>query len=599
MHPLDEILSTWRREAERAGFSRSRDVGTAFENLCRAFLSHDPVQAVQFAKVQPYGEWARQRGLPTTGDDGIDLVAELRDEPGVYAAIQCKFRGGQGSVAKGEVDSFLAASGRPEFRRRIWMDTTGRDWSAKAEETLRRQEKPVQRMGLHDLKASPICWAEFGRSGVVGGREPPKTPRPHQREAIDKALAHLQAPGTRGKLLMACGTGKTLVGLRVAEGIAGAGGRVLVLVPSLALLSQTLRAWLDDAGLPIRPFAVCSDNQTGRPRRNNADTADMDVLDLAYPATTDAAALAGQATPAAPDAMTVVFATYQSSPIVGAAQQEHGLPDFDLAVADEAHRTAGALVPGEDPSPFVLIHDNARLRAARRLYMTATPKVYAESARNRAGEFAATLCSMDDGDRYGPMLHETRFGDAVERGLLADYRVVVLTVPESLANGIRLRNVAEGKRLTMDEQGKMIGCLRALAKMDKEQFPPDDRAPMGRAIAFCNLVKSSRQLEETIGEVAEAYGGMCGDGEVVPPVSARHVDGTCNAAARAEALAFLEEAPPGEIRILTNARCLTEGVDVPALDGILFMHPRKSQIEVVQAVGRVMRRAPGKRGLHT
>ena len=147
MHPLDEILSTWRREAARAGFSRSRDVGTAFENLCRAFLTHDPVQAVQFPKVQTYGEWARQRGLLATGDDGIDLVAELRGEPGVYAAIQCKFRGGQGSVAKGEVDSFLAASGGPEFRRRIWMDTTGRDWSAKAEETLRRQEKPVQRLG--------------------------------------------------------------------------------------------------------------------------------------------------------------------------------------------------------------------------------------------------------------------------------------------------------------------------------------------------------------------------------------------------------------------------------------------------------------------
>ena len=272
--------------------------------------------------------------------------------------------------------------------------------------------------------------------------------------------------------------------------------------------------------------------------------------------------------------------------MIGAAQQEQGLPDFDLAVADEAHRTAGALVPGEDPSPFVLIHDNTRLRVERRLYMTATPKVYAQSARNRAGEFAAALCSMDDEERYGPMLHETRFGDAVERGLLSDYRVIVLTVPESLAAGIRLRNVAEGKSLTVDEQGKMIGCLRALAKMDAEQFPEGDRAPMGRAIAFCNLVKSSKALEASIGDVAEAYGQqVCGNGEAVPSVSARHVDGTCNATARADALAFLEEAPPGEIRILSNARCLTEGVDVPALDGILFMHPRKSQIEVVQAVG--------------
>ena len=593
MHPLDEILSKWRQEAARASFSRRRDMGTAFEELCAAFLSHDPVQTAQFRHVHPYGDWARQQGL-TAGDAGIDLVAELRDEPGSYAAIQCKFRDAQGSIAKGEIDSFLAASGRPEFRRRIWMDTTGRPWSVKAEETLRQQEKPVQRLGLHDLKASPIQWAEFVQSGVIS-KGAPKTPRPHQQEAINSALAHLKAPDTRGKLLMACGTGKTLVGLRVAEGIAGPGGRVLVLVPSLALLSQTLRAWLDDACLPIRAFAVCSDNQTGRPRRNNADTADMDVLDLTYPATTDAASLATQATPAVPDAMTVVFATYQSSEVTGQAQRDYGLPDFDLAVADEAHRTAGALIPGEDPSPFVRIHDNALLRAKRRLYMTATPKVYAESARNRAGEFAATLCSMDDEERYGPMLHETRFGDAVERGLLSDYRVIVLTVPESLAAGIRIRNFAEGKRLTIDEQGKMIGCLRALAKMDAEQFPQDDRAPMGRAIAFCNLVKSSRQLQETIGAVAEAYGRSCGNGEAVPTVSARHVDGTFNATARADALAFLEETPPGETRILTNARCLTEGVDVPTLDGILFMHPRKSQIEVVQAVGRVMRKAPGKR----
>ena len=592
MHPLDEILSKWRQEAAQASFSRRRDMGTAFEELCAAFLSHDPVQTAQFCHVQPYGDWARQQGL-TAGDAGIDLVAELRDEPGSYAAIQCKFRDAQGSIAKGEIDSFLAASGRPEFRRRIWMDTTGRPWSVKAEETLRQQEKPVQRLGLHDLKASPIRWAEFVQSGVIR-KGAPKTPRPHQQEAINSALAHLKAPGARDKLLMACGTGKTLVGLRVAEGIAGAGGQVLVLVPSLALLSQTLRAWLDDACLPIRAFAVCSDNQTGRPRRNNADTADMDVLDLAYPATTDAAVLAAQATPAAPEAMTVVFATYQSSEVMGQAQRDHGLGAFDLAIADEAHRTAGALIPGEDPSPFVRIHDDNLLRAKRRLYMTATPKIYAERARKRAGEFAATLCSMDDEERYGPMLHETRFGDAVERGLLSDYRVIVLTVPESLAAGINIRNFAEGKKLTIDEQGKMIGCLRALAKMDAEQFPQEDRAPMARAIAFCNLVKSSRQLEESIGAVAEAYREKC-QGSQAPPVKARHVDGTFNATARADALAFLEDTPPGETRILTNARCLTEGVDVPTLDGILFMHPRNSQIEVVQAVGRVMRKAPGKR----
>ena len=593
MHPLDTILDDWRQRAAEPLFSRTRAMGTAFEDLCTAFLAHDPVQAGQFRDVRPYTDWASERGLPAT-DTGIDLVAELRDDPGHFAAIQCKFLEAGGSIPKKEIDSFLAASGRSEFHRRVWIDTTGRPWSRNAEETLRVQEKPVQRIGLHYLKASPIDWAAYAASGAVGEREPPKTPRPHQQDAIDSALAHLADPGTRGKLLMACGTGKTLVGLRIAERIAGQGGRILVLIPSLALLSQTLRAWLDDATVPIRAFAVCSDSQTGRPRRSAADTADMDVLDLAWPATTDAAVLAARALPDAPDAMTVVFATYQSSGIVSEAQLNRGLPAFDLAVADEAHRTAGALIPGENPSPFVRIHDEEAIRADRRLYMTATPKVYAASARDRAGEHAATLCSMDDENRYGPVLHETRFGDAVDRDLLSDYRVIVLTVPESLAAGIRIREFEDGAQLTLDEQGKMIGCLRALAKTDADQFPEDDRAPMRRAIAFCNLVKSSQRLEGRIEDVAEAYAETYGNGHA-PAVSARHVDGTFNATARGEALAFLEEAPEGETRILTNARCLTEGVDVPALDGILFMHPRKSQIEVVQAVGRVMRKAPGKR----
>lgn len=590
---LDTILNDWRRKVAEGGFSQTRSMGTAFEALCIAFLTHDPVQSGQFRNVRPYADWAREQDLEAT-DTGIDLVAELADEPGCFAAIQCKFLETGVNIPKKEIDSFLAASGRPEFRRRVWIDTTGRPWSRNAEETLRVQEKTVQRIGLHYLKASPIDWAEYVASGEVGEREPPKTPRPHQQDAIDSALDHLGTPGSRGKLLMACGTGKTLVGLRIAERLAGKGGRALVLVPSLALLSQTLRAWLDDATLPIRAFAVCSDSQTGRPRRNAGDTADMDVLDLEYPATTNAVSLANRAGQDASDAMTVIFATYQSSEIISAAQFEHGLPHFDLAVADEAHRTAGALIPGEDPSPFVRIHDENAIRTDRRLYMTATAKIYAASARARAGHLATTLCSMDDEGRYGPVLHETRFGDAVDRDLLSDYRVIVLTVPESLAAGIRIRNFSEGKPLTIDEQGKMIGCLRALAKTDADQFPEDDREPMRRAIAFCNLVESSKRLEGRIHDVAEAYAETYGNGSA-PAVTARHVDGTFNATARADALEFLEEAPEGETRILTNARCLTEGVDVPALDGILFMHPRKSQIEVVQAVGRVMRKAAGKK----
>ena len=592
VHPLDSILDRWRQEDGDALFSKTRAMGSAFEQLCRAYLTHDPTRAQYLEEVQPFGEWAKARGIAQT-DTGIDLVAKLRNEAG-YAAIQCKFRKTQGTIARAEIDSFLAASGRPEFRRRILIDTTGRRWSSVLKDTLRHQQIPVQRIGLHDLKKSPIDWSKYVASGDIVVQRVPRAAWKHQQKAIDRATAHFAEHDTRGKLLMACGTGKTLVGLRIAENVAGAGGRVLVLVPSLALLSQTLDAWIDDAATDIRAFAVCSDSQTGRPRRSRDDTADMDALDLAYPANTSAERLAEHAGPAAPGQMTVVFATYQSTAVLETAQRDHDLPAFDLTIADEAHRTAGALIPGEDPSPFVRIHDNKSIRADRRLYMTATPKVYAASARTRAGKLAATLCSMDDEDRYGPVLHETRFGDAVDQGLLADYRVIVLTVPEALAANIRIRNFAEATDLKVDEQGRMIGCLRALAKTDDDQFPTDDRAPMRRAIAFCNFIASSKQLEERIADVAAGYAEFTGHHDA-PPVSARHVDGTFNASERADALAFLEETPDNETRILTNARCLTEGVDVPALDGILFMHPRKSQIEVVQAVGRVMRQAPGKK----
>ena len=590
-HPLEAILDRWRREGADAPFSRTRAMGDAFEELCAAFLTHDPVQRLHVQDVLPFKEWAEEHGI-VQADAGVDLVAKLRNGPG-YAAIQCKFHATGATIARAEIDSFLAASGAAEFRHRILIDTTGRPWSPTLENTLRSQAIPIQRIGLHNLKASPIDWLEYVSSRGTIVREPPKTARKHQRQAIDSAVAHFAEPDTRGKLLMACGTGKTLTGLRIAETTAGHGGRILVLVPSLALLSQTLRAWLDDATTEIRAFAVCSDAQTGRPRRRKDDSADMDPLDLVYPATTSAARLALHATPDAPDRMTVVFATYQSSAVLEAAQRDHGLPAFDLAIADEAHRTAGALIPGEDPSPFVRIHDNDAIQAHRRLYMTATPKVYAASARKRAGNLATTLCSMEDEKTYGPVLHETRFGDAVDQGLLADYRVIVLTVPEALAANVTIRDFADGQSLTVDEQGRMIGCLRALAKTDKDQFPADDQAPMRRAIAFCNFIESSKQLERRIGDVAAGYAEFTDDHDA-PPVQARHVDGTFNASARADALAFLDETPDNETRILTNARCLTEGVDVPALDGILFMHPRKSQIEVVQAVGRVMRQSPGK-----
>ena len=594
---LERILHRWRHDSVMADFSMQRAQGTAFENLCLAFLEHDPVQALHYEDPQPYADWARPRGISAT-DTGIDLVAKIRGDDG-WCAVQCKFLAENRPIARKEIDSFLADSARPEFTRRLIIDTTGRSWSKNAEDVLRVQTVPVSRIGLSELSESPIRWENFVDDGEVV-RTPPKDLRPHQREALAAASTGLAGAGTRGKLIMACGTGKTFTSLRIAEDLVGVGQSVLYLVPSLALMSQTVREWAADATVPIRTFAVCSDAQVGRRQRRNDDLIDMDVLDLAFPATTDPARLAARISADAPHQMTVVFATYHSLPVIARAQREHGLPDFHLAICDEAHRTAGAIIAGEDQSHFVQIHDDDNVRTERRLYMTATPKVYAESARNRAGGLSAMLCSMEDGELYGPVLYEIGFGAAVEQDLLSDYKVLVLTVPENAAAHVARQTMAQSE-LKLDDAAKLVGCWRALAKADADEFTEGDRAPMRRAIAYCRSIDTSVLVQDLFGRVAQEYRGVVHDDEgVVLPahqVEARHVDGTFNATARDERLAWLEAAPEAEdgCRVLTNARCLAEGVDVPALDAILFMHPRKSQIDVVQAVGRVMRKAPGKR----
>ena len=569
-----------------------RNAGAAFENLCEAFLEHDPIQAGHYRNVQSFAKWAESRAEWKT-DKGIDLVAELKREPGRFAAIQCKFRADGGSIAKSEIDSFIALSSRIEFGRRVLIDTTGRKWSPHAEDELRKLSPPAVRIGIHDLRNSGIRWDQFLKDDGGVELKAKKQPRPHQEAAIKNVTTGLADPGSRGKLLMACGTGKTLTSLRIAERLAGKGRRVIYLVPSLALMAQTVREWCAESEIPLRAFAICSDTQVGKQRRTADDKIDMDVLDLAFPATTDAEELFKHAGADVEDSLTVLFATYQSSKVVEEAQAL-GLPEFDLAIADEAHRTAGAIVPGEEHSDFVRIHDEKCIRARRRLYMTATPKVYAASARRRAGDLETALCSMDDEQIFGPVLYELGFGAAVEQDLLSDFRVVILTVPMEAAARL-LHGDLTNHKITVDDAAKLIGCWCALAKVDAERagFPESEYAPMQRAIAFCNTIKSSKQIEELFGSISERYQGNAG--LALHPVEAQHIDGTFRAVSRAERLDWLASAEPGECRVLTNARCLAEGVDVPALDAVLFMHPRKSQLEVVQAVGRVMRKAEGKR----
>lgn len=588
MSALDRLLNTYRTAA-----ISERDKGTAFEKLIAVWLTTDPVQAQRFERAELWSDWAR-RQQQDRSDTGIDLVATRHD--GELAAIQCKFFDSDRRIGKGDIDSFISASAKHAFAERLIVETTEVAWSVKAEEMLRDQAIPTTRIGMRDLRGSLVDWSRFEATDEIVRPEPKKL-RGDQVEALEAVKVGL-AEADRGKLIMACGTGKTLTGLRIAEELAGSGGRVLFLVPSLALMSQTVHEWCADAVLPLTTFAVCSDTQVGRRRRAKDDVAELEVTDLAFPATTDPEVLARKGTGATGDTMRVIFATYQSISVIASAQERHDLPDFDLIICDEAHRTTGVTFAGEDQSNFVKVHDNKVIRGRKRLYMTATPRIYGENAKSKASDVKAVLASMDDPDVYGEVLFHHGFARAVENDILTDYRVIVLVMDEGEVNAaVQKRLADEDSELVLDDATKIVGCWKALSKTGLAGNTLDGPGPMCRALAFCHGIKKSKLIRGEFEQVVEEFQKQ-GNGEDRYDFTCevRHVDGTYNARDRGQRLDWLkEDAGANVCRILSNARCLVEGVDVPALDAILFLHSRNSQIDVVQAVGRVMRKAPDKR----
>lgn len=560
-----------------------------------AFIKHDPGMAQEYEDVWTFTDWAKAHRLDGK-DIGIDLVAKIRGEDS-FCAIQCKFYAEGYRIQKGDIDSFLASSATKHFSRGLVFDATGAPWSINAEALL--DDLNVTRIGLDRLEESPIDWAAWFQRDEIKVAAP-KSLRPHQIEALAAVQGGL-ADADRGKLIMACGTGKTFTGLKIAEAMAGPGKTVLVLVPSLALMSQTIREWTIDSATPLRSYAVCSDVQVGKRRRDADDVAEVELHDLDYPATTNAAKLASRAHQSAPDRMTVVFSTYQSIQVISDAQKLHGFPEFDLIICDEAHRTTGATLAGEDESNFVKIHNQAFIAGKKRIYMTATPRVYGEAVKAKASEASAELASMDDETLYGQTLFTRGFGWAVENQLLTDYKVLVLAVDEGMvSSGVQHRLADGGTELKLDDATKIIGCYKALTKTGLKDELLTDGQPMHRALAFCKDIASSKLVRTEFANVVSEYLASDEGQEAMGDAARlecelRHVDGTMGAKERGAHLDWLkEDAGEGVARILSNARCLSEGVDVPALDAILFMHPRKSQIDVVQSVGRVMRRAPGK-----
>jgi len=604
------VLDKYRKHS----FSE-KDKGERFERLMKAYLLTDPKYANRLKKVWLWSEFPGKNDLGGW-DTGIDLVAQTHDHD--YWAIQCKFFAEGSVIDKKAIDTFITTSGRSfkgenlattSFKYRLWIDTTGKPFTNNAEEALKNQYIQTGKLALNELAEAPVDWGKL-ENDISGNaaRIAPYPIKPHQTLALQKTHEYFKTHD-RGKLIMACGTGKTFNSLRIAEHETDGKGFILFLVPSIALLGQTLNEWSAQALEPINAVCICSDPEVTKKRKQLEDIDSTSVVDLAYPASTNVQDILHQferLKSKRNDGLTVVFSTYQSIGVIAQAQKElqktqPTFGEFDLIICDEAHRTTGVTLKGEDESNFTKVHNNDFIKAKKRLYMTATPRLYDETSTNRAAQAEAVLCSMDDVSMYGEEMYRIGFGEAVENKLLTDYKVLILTLNEAdVPPAIQKMITDADNQINTDDASKLIGCINALSKQilgDEGILKASDPEPMRRAVAFCQSIDVSERTTNAFNTAGDSYLNSlpAEKREEMQTIASRHVDGTMGASRRNELLSWLkEEHDAGECRILTNVRCLSEGVDVPNLDAVMFLSARNSQVDVVQSVGRVMRTAPGK-----
>lgn len=595
-HSFDKIISNLERED-----MSQRDRGTLFELLVAAYLKKEPMYARLFDEVWMLADVPEEYGIPKR-DTGVDLVARNR-ETGELFAIQCKYYSKNTSIQKSHIDSFLNEVGKSYYAEGIIVTSTDK-WSDNADDALLNRDKNIARIGLSQLRESEIDWSQFSfeRPEKVALKSP-KEPRTHQIPAIEAVLNKFKT-ADRGKLIMAPGTGKTYTSMVIAERMAEKKNgpfRVLYLVPSIQLLSQSLRGWTADSKFryDMDTFAVCSDRKVTKKAKGESELEDIVAADLGYPATTDYQKLLERQnvidSAENQSKFLAVFSTYQSIDVIIEAQK-NGFYEFDLVVCDEAHRTTGATEAGKEASAFVKVHSDSNIKAKKRLYQTATPRIYGEDAKQKADEMSVVIADMNDESIYGEEFYRIGFGDAVNKGILTDYKVMVLAVDEEMI-ARSFQSMLANKReteLEFDDVTKIIGCWNGLIKR-KSHSNVISANPMKRAIAFTGTIRESKLIKEMFTEVVDMYINTSGDQREPVHVEIEHADGSMNALQKNEKISWLKsEVPANTCRILSNARFLTEGVDVPDLDAVMFLKPRKSRIDIAQAVGRVMRKAPGK-----
>ncbi len=583
-----KLLDKFRDEAKN-----KREQGTLFEKFTQKYLTISTVYKEMYEKVWLWQDFLYRDGA----DTGIDLVAKHKYED-KYTAIQCKFFEEGSTIHKSDIDSFISCSGKSfnidekkyYFSNRMIV-TTASHWGANVLSTIENQQITTTCIDFTDfLYDENIDWSIFTETNIdsLQYKTEKKSLRPHQKEAIESILKGFET-ANRGKLIMACGTGKTFTSLKLAETF-GAGKNILFLAPSISLVSQNIKEWLSESSIEIGCIPVCSDSSVGK---KEEDSIGDSLSEFQYTASTNVDNFVARYKSMPDNIMKVVFSTYQSIDVIYEGQKQCDF-EFDLIICDEAHRTTGAKISGKDESHFTKIHNNDFIKGRKRIYMTATPKVFSENIKKKAEESEVTLWSMDDEEVYGQELYRLSFGKAVENNLLSDYKVIILSVSQSYVHKYFQNNMNMG---TLDDYGKIIGVWNALSKhnlRDETNYTElNDPEPMKRAVAFTGTIKASKAFKDMVKETSTVFDY---EAKGLVKLDIDHIDGKMPNIERNNKLHYLKEQPyEHTCKILSNARCLSEGIDVPSLDAVVFLSPKSSMVDIVQSVGRVMRKSPNKK----
>ena len=583
---INILFNKFREEAEN-----KHHQGSLFERFTKQYLTVSKVYQNIYEKIWLWNDFPYRDGA----DTGIDLVAKHKYED-KYTAIQCKFFDKDATIHKSDIDSFISCSEKSfiidgekfHFSNRLIV-TTASKWGSNIKSTLEKQLIPTSYIDFNDfINDEDIDWGNFTNVENIKSIHTKKELRPHQKQAIDSILKGFETED-RGKLIMACGTGKTFTSLKLAETF-GAGKTILFLAPSISLVSQNIKEWLLETSVTIGCIPVCSDSSVGR---KEEDSIGDDLTEFQYTASTNVDSFVKRYKSMPNNVMKVVFSTYQSIDVIYEGQKQCDF-EFDLIICDEAHRTTGATLSGKDESNFTKIHNNNFIKGKKRIYMTATPKVFSENIKKKAEDNDVILWSMDDEEVYGREFYRLGFGEAVEENLLTDYKVIILSVSQSYVHRYFQQNIDMAE---LDDYGKIVGVWNALSKhnlVDITNYTEqNDPEPMKRAVAFTGTIKASEKFKELVNNAYTFFDYEAND---LVKLDVDHIDGKMSSIERNNKLSYLKKEPAeNTCKILSNARCLSEGIDVPSLDTVVFLSPRSSMVDIVQSVGRVMRKSPNKK----